>query len=1352
MDDAFLPTGSPYPLLLTCCALLERPKNVGEIAACLASAGCVREPSALRSQLAALVGRGLLAPDLTCPEQSRESIARDAASFPWFPGISNAIDLLDRQGDRASPVTIKRQLRLAFLHRDPDRFNRALLSYLDKEGGRPAQDPIVAICSRPFDCAWLRGLPPAMLIYALHRLYLDALSGNTSLEPLLACLRQIAADGSFPELGRPSVRYLLTACLLHRGQLAEAVALGTVASGPSPPGIAGWLQFCGGDPTGAILRFDEDLLRLRQEQGQKSAFFSGMEGVLYVLAQLHAGDYRRLPALRSLLHEQCIARPSTHFQKEYLLLKDLTEFLEQPGGTRPFHILSRQPQRPLTTYFRLLATYWLQGSLAEEDRASLAKLRGDAAGRGNDWLALECDGLLSRLEDNHPGSFPGKLEAKTGMIPFSSVIRHEEPWQLALKALSLPAETESSSGEGHHRRLAWFLSLDGEGQVLNMAAKEQKLSKNGSWSKGRVVALKKIGTLSFLTEQDRRVCAKVTVKNAPWGNSHTLDPSTALPLLIDHPHLYLENGGGHPASLEKGQPVLSVRTDGDHVLVRLDPFPATARCLLQRQPANRLVLLEMNRYHRRISRILGPNGLRIPLAEKEKVFSAIATIRQHVDIRSDFKELALQQDEEQGNPETVVQLVPRQGGIEVSLYVRPFGDSGPYLHPGKGGELLIADIDGRQRQVRRDLAEEQAKAAAVLSSCLSLQNLERGVWNCQLPDTEECLQLLSELQQLETPVRVEWPEGKKWDVSPQLSFEQLYVKARRKNNWFLLEGELRINEDLVLDMRHLLHLLDAAPGRFLPLGRGQFLTLTTALRRRLEEIRAYAQEQDSELRIAAVCAPLMDEVLQEAGSFQADRDWLLLRERLHASAARPVPVPTTLQAELRGYQAEGYRWLCRLAAWGIGACLADDMGLGKTVQTIALLLQRAPEGPAMVVAPTSVCGNWLDELRRFAPTLRPMVLAGVNRGETIAGAAAFDVLLTSYGMMQQEIDLLRQRRWHTIVLDEAQAIKNLHTKRSRAAMALQGDFRMLTTGTPIENHLGEVWNLFHFINPGLLGTLAHFNARFAVPIERNGDAGARIRLKKLLRPFILRRIKAEVLDELPPKTEILVHVELSERERAFYEAIRQEAMTRIASAPALDARNHIRVLAELTRLRLASCHPRLVHRDIDLASSKLERFSEIAEDLRANKHKALVFSQFVGHLQLIAEFLGRHRIPFQYLDGSTPAPLRAERVKAFQAGNGDFFLISLKAGGMGLNLTAADFVIHMDPWWNPAVEDQASDRVHRIGQTRPVTIYRLIATGTVEEKIVRLHQDKKDLAEDLLEGSDVSARISAEELLELIRG
>jgi SNF2 family DNA or RNA helicase len=471
-------------------------------------------------------------------------------------------------------------------------------------------------------------------------------------------------------------------------------------------------------------------------------------------------------------------------------------------------------------------------------------------------------------------------------------------------------------------------------------------------------------------------------------------------------------------------------------------------------------------------------------------------------------------------------------------------------------------------------------------------------------------------------------------------------------------------------------------------------------------------------------------------------------------------LPTALQAELRPYQAEGFEWAMRLAAAGLGACLADDMGLGKTLQAIAVLLARAANGPALVVVPTSLIGNWRAECRRFAPSLRVHVYAegggALARRERVEAMGRHDVLLVSYPMLQIDGEVFAGRAWATLVLDEAQAIKNAAAKRSQAVFALRAAFRLAMSGTPIENRLAELWSVMRACNPGLLGTAQRFNERFANLIERQSDRQAQRTLKRLIAPFILRRTKAQVLAELPPRTELLLEVAGDDTERAHYEALRREALAAAERSLAGDApgQAHLNILAGLTRLRRAACDPRLVTPTLKAPGAKVQAFAELAAELVANGHKTLVFSQFVDFLALLREPLDAAGIAYQYLDGATPAAERTRRVEAFQEGQGELFLISLKAGGFGLNLTVADYVVIADPWWNPAAEDQASGRAHRIGQQRPVTVYRLVHQGTLEEKILALHQTKRELADSVLEGEagGPAAVPMAHELLALMRG
>ncbi len=456
-----------------------------------------------------------------------------------------------------------------------------------------------------------------------------------------------------------------------------------------------------------------------------------------------------------------------------------------------------------------------------------------------------------------------------------------------------------------------------------------------------------------------------------------------------------------------------------------------------------------------------------------------------------------------------------------------------------------------------------------------------------------------------------------------------------------------------------------------------------------------------------------------------------LRSRLRALAVSAEPVmPEGLDATLRGYQRRGLAWLQFLQALGAGGILADDMGLGKTITTLAFLLQRKEmEGPApsLVVCPTSVATNWVREAARFTPSLRVVLLHGGARKRDHAGVAHADLVVTTYALLRRDLASLETQPFRAVVLDEAQNIKNADAATTRAAGRLQASMRLALSGTPMENRLAELWSLASFANPGMLGTLRAFETRFERPIVADTESPIASELRALVRPFLLRRTKDEVLSELPPKTEIDRFVTLRRDDKRMYDALAHALRASVAKdLEKRGAQGSLSVFTALTRLRQMACDPRLVDPKLPAGSSaKREAFLELVRELVLEGRRALVFSQFVQLLTLWRADLDAAKIPYEYLDGSTVK--RDEVVDRFQGGTAPLFLVSLKAGGAGLNLTAADTVIHCDPWWNPAVEDQATDRTHRIGQDKPVTVVRLVARGTIEEKILALKARKREL-------------------------
>lgn len=520
-----------------------------------------------------------------------------------------------------------------------------------------------------------------------------------------------------------------------------------------------------------------------------------------------------------------------------------------------------------------------------------------------------------------------------------------------------------------------------------------------------------------------------------------------------------------------------------------------------------------------------------------------------------------------------------------------------------------------------------------------------------------------------------------------------------------------------------------------------------------------AETSGENLRFSTSQGLLLDALLAEQQGVELDQGFLDYREKLRSfggvKAADPVE---GFRGELRHYQKEGLGWLHFLREFRFGGCLADDMGLGKTVQVLALLEARRirelesgeKRRPSLVVVPKSLVFNWIEEGVRFAPQLRMRNYTGIERGDGAANLDEYDVLLTTYGTLRRDIIKLKEIQFDYAILDEAQAIKNAASQAAKACRLIKADHRLAMSGTPVENHLGELWSLFDFLNPGMLGRSSAF-ASFA-RTHSDHDRDSLQLLSRAVRPFLLRRTKQQVLTELPEKMEQTLTCELSTTERKAYDELRDYYRVQLTNAVKTKglAKAKIHVLEALLRLRQAACHPGLLDKQkIGEGSAKLEALLEQIEEVVAEGHKALVFSQFTSLLSIVRHHLDKQGIVYEYLDGQTRN--RGERVKRFQEDLAcPLFLISLKAGGHGLNLTAADYVFILDPWWNPAVEAQAVDRAHRIGQTRRVFAYRLIARGTVEDKILELQKSKKDLADAIVSANNSVIRSLTAEDLELL--
>lgn len=741
----------------------------------------------------------------------------------------------------------------------------------------------------------------------------------------------------------------------------------------------------------------------------------------------------------------------------------------------------------------------------------------------------------------------------------------------------------------------------------------------------------------------------------------------------------------------------------------------------------------------------------IPLEAEETLNKIFPAINNKVEIHSDFIEGGTQLEEVEGESLIALRITPRSyGQYHICFNVHPMKEGKLVFLPGQGQNPAFDEQNGKRVQVKRHLRQERDNAR-IFKDWFEDYDIKLENYQGEL-STLDLLEFMDFARSHEEQGYLEWTEGERLKLAAAMP-QTWNVSLKKNAGWFDLEGELTIDDETVISIAQLLDMMGDTRSRFIRLDNDKYLSISEQLRKQLQKIDAVASRQHGKAVIPAVGMAVLGEAL--SGELEITHPKALdeLRTKIKKSGRLQPEVPERLNATLRDYQLEGFQWMTRLGSWEAGACLADDMGLGKTVQTIAVLLDKAGEGPSLVVAPASVVPNWRKELNRFAPTLNVSILnEATDRKELVEAATNNDVIVSTYGLLVTEEEIITRKQWNVICLDEAHAIKNRDTKTSGVAMQLEAKQRIILTGTPIQNHLGELWNLFQFINPGLLGSYDQFNKKYILPISQDHDTQRKQQLKRLVQPFMLRRTKQEVVEELPDKTEITRNVQLTDEEMAVYEVIRRKAKEELEELEASGKALNINALAEITRLRLCACTASLAQKGWSGNCAKLDAFEELASDIYQSGNRTLVFSQFTSFLEMAAQRLKALKIPYFYLDGSTPMRKRTQMVEAFQKGECPVFLISLKAGGLGLNLTGANYVIHLDPWWNPAIEQQATDRAYRIGQRQNVTVYHLISSNTIEEKILRLHDTKRDLASSLLEGTDTSHKITAKQLLEMLEG
>ena len=937
-----------------------------------------------------------------------------------------------------------------------------------------------------------------------------------------------------------------------------------------------------------------------------------------------------------------------------------------------------------------------------------------------------------------------------GGEPLLARIRYKQPWELLLEELTPHAEGNQQKEE-RQVRVSYIIT-----GFERVEPREQNRLQSGAWGAGKRMSIERFKQgADYMDDIDRQIA------NMAGRWDYDLDLEKILPYLIGSDRVYTGwRAPFTPVTIDEEKPYLMIERTKTAFSVKSNIGRADlSEPVVYRKDSDThyTVITMTDRQRSYYQKLLAIGGF--PLEAEEQLREFLPKVSDVVEVHSDLVEGGTTLEHRDGTSQLCLQALPQDGSpghYSIWCLARPLADGKTLFEAGQGLNPCVAEQDGVRYQVTRDIKGERANLELLRTFIadndlteLDADELFTDRTTIDL-NAEGLLMLMDFVRQQAEHFYMEWPEGGKLNLKAAQP-SAWNVSLRSKNGWFEVEGEIPIDDETVLTVGQLLQLVAESPrGGFIRLNDTDFLAISDKLRKQLARLESLTVSNRGHLQISELHASLLGSALSGELDIKHDKRIDQLQKKIKQSMAQQPDTPKTLKAELRDYQTDGYQWIARMTGWGAGVCLADDMGLGKTVQTIAFMLHTANQGPALVAAPASVVLNWQRELQRFAPSLHVEVFnTATDRKALVEQAAAGDVILTTYGLFVTEDEVLCGKQWNTVCLDEAHVIKNRQTKTSAVVMKLQATHRIILTGTPVQNHLGELWNLFQFANPGLLGSHEQFRQKYIVPIEQQDSKERSRQLKRIVSPFMLRRTKQEVIEELPDKTEINIPVELSDDELAVYEVIRRRAKQLLEDERSSSGVS-VNTLAEITRLRQAACSAELVEKNWKGECSKLPALSDLLQEIVDGGNAVLVFSQFTSFLAMVRQQLDKQNQPYLYLDGSVPVRQRDQLVQQFQHGDCPVFLISLKAGGLGLNLTGANYVIHLDPWWNPAIEQQATDRAYRIGQRQNVTVYHLISQHTIEEKILRLHQTKRNLADAMLEGTNESHKLTSKDLLAMI--
>jgi len=1084
--------------------------------------------------------------------------------------------------------------------------------------------------------------------------------------------------------------------------------------------------------TSSSLSFVEDFISRRKIQQSKFCpYFVPIH--IYAQAQLDQSSARKLLiTYKDFLGESLLIKVCEIYLD--LLANNLKRAVKTLESLQFYHKSFYSD-----TFFILLARFWCNGELSGSDILRLKKLLEDYSTSENALMKFELQSLYKEVI--------GARDLIEGQLLFK-----HRPLATFLKTDKSIFEIidEQESLNITQKRLVWLVSyglssVNTEGWVEIEAALQEK-SKSGTWKRPELLPWNKFSDpaiRNILNQTDKKVFNLLKNTEESLGVEYSLPENDAILLLCGAENVFLQEDPIQQLSFESINPVIEYREENGSQYFRWK-FPDTPGSIhIEEIDDNVFEICVLNKS---LSKLKKESSVALQVNNtKEELIEFFKKMPKNLVIEGD-ESFSESESELSTNSIMIARVIPVSGENYRIQFLA--GCEGMSSIPGEGRNILSLKRNDKDIIWKRDRKLE-VQTARDLS-----RKAELDLEECILPfewELSEPKKILAVLEALKDnpDVQLQWPRGGKIKVSSSKG-GRIHVKASGKKDWFRLEGEV------IFDKRSikLSELIKSFNGnsRFIEISKNEFLALSKELMEGLKGILPLTDQRDECLELHSALSNTLSARLKEL-PLDVEEDFIF-REcltRMIYSKQLSTDLPEGLKTNLRPYQSQGYKWLLRMLSSGIGVCLADDMGLGKTVQTLSLLLKLKEQGPSLIIAPTSLCHNWSSESKKFTPDLNVIFYRGSERTDLLKALTTGDIVITSYGLVLQDIDFLKEIYWNVVVLDEAQMVKNSGTLRSKAIKLLQSKSRLALSGTPVENHVGELWNIFDFLNPGFLGTRSYFQENYALPIEKK-IPGKLNHLKEKVQPFILRRLKKNVLKDLPDSQESILYVDLNQQEEEIYRANKYLVSKKLnkSKKEKRQKRNKIEILAEITKLRKMTSNFELSE-VYDGVSSKTEAIMAKVDELIENDHQALLFSQFTSHLDIIEDNFKSRGFPYSRLDGSMSPGVRDSAVNDFNSGKNKLMLISLKAGGYGLNLTAADFVLHLDPWWNPAVEEQASARAIRIGQMKKVNVIRFITALTIEDEILKLHAHKKNITEDLLRGTAAAAKLSIEDLLNLLK-